>query len=141
MTRHDVDEVTKIVLLLPFMHHKLHHPHLPPPNLRPLNLKLIPQSRPDSIINQQCQSQRPHKSNRIEEICVAAACVDPQVVECWAQEGGVEDCGEGYEGVAVYCILLAAICRGGWCGWGVWCEERRGRRGAELTGEDMPVEW
>jgi hypothetical protein len=70
-------------------------------SLGPLGLPLIPQSSVDKVRLQDQQSQVPHQGDGIEEVGVAAAGVQPQVVESWAQQGGVQKSGEGWEGVAV----------------------------------------
>jgi hypothetical protein len=89
----------------------IHHPissqppsNLPsnlPTNLRPLSFPLTAQRRIHEIRLENEQSEIPHERNSVEEIGVAAAGVQPQVVESWTQEGGVYDGGEGWEGVAV----------------------------------------
>jgi len=70
-------------------------------SFRPLAFPLISQSRVDEIRLEDQQSQVPHQRDGVEEIRVAAAGVQPQVVESWAEQGGVEESGEGWEGVAV----------------------------------------
>lgn len=98
--------------LLHLIHHKLINTHclsktksnLPrnlANNSRPLSLPLIPQSRIHKVRLEDQQGQVPHQGDGVKEVGVAAAGVQPQVVESGAQKGGVEEGREGWEGVAV----------------------------------------
>lgn len=70
-------------------------------SLGPLSLPLIPQSSVDKVRLQDQQSQVPHQRDGVEEIGVAAAGVQPQVVESRAEQGRVEESRESWEGVSV----------------------------------------
>lgn len=61
--------------------------------LRPLNVQLIPQHSKRQIRHQQALAKTPHKRNRIEEVCIAAASIDPEMVERRPEEGGIHDGG------------------------------------------------
>ena len=74
-----------------------HFPH----RLRPLGFPLIAQRRIHEIRLENKQSQVPNQGNGVEEIGVAAAGVQPQVVESRTQECGIKDSGESWERVAV----------------------------------------
>lgn len=62
---------------------------------------LIPQTGIDEIRLQNQQREIPDEGDGVEEIGVAAAGVDPEVVERRAQKRGVQKGREGGEGVAV----------------------------------------
>jgi len=58
-------------------------------SLWPLGFPFVPQSSVDKVRLQDQQGQVPHEGDGVEEIGVAAAGVQPQVVESWAEQGGV----------------------------------------------------
>lgn len=78
-------------------------PNIHPLHLGPFNFPLISQRGIERVSDDDRQAKAPDESNSVEEIGVAGTGVDPQVVESGSEEGCVEDCGCGEEGVAHYC--------------------------------------
>lgn len=78
-------------------------PNISPLHLRPFHFPLISQSRIYRIGHDDRQAKTPDESDGVEEIGVARAGVDPEIVKSGAEESCVEDCGCCEEGVAHYC--------------------------------------
>ena len=61
-----------------------------PLDLRSLNFELVNQGGIDQVRDKQGQAERPHKRDGVEKVGVTGTCVDPEVVECWSEESGIE---------------------------------------------------
>lgn len=53
-------------------------------------LPFISEDSEDAVGEEDGKSQAPDESDGVEEVGVAGACVDPEVVEGWAKETGVQ---------------------------------------------------
>ena len=57
-----------------------------PNHFGPFHLPLISEYGEESISDENGQTETPHKSDRVEEIGVARAGINPEVVESWSEE-------------------------------------------------------
>jgi hypothetical protein len=64
----------------------LYAPHLLALHLRPFHLPFISQDGKQRVTDQHRQPKAPHKSDGIEEIRIPRASIDPQIVECRAEQ-------------------------------------------------------
>ena len=66
-------------------------PHILALHLGPLHLPLVPQHGKQRVAHNDRQAQAPDQGDGVEEVGVAGAGVDPEVIEGGAEEGSVEE--------------------------------------------------
>ena len=67
----------------------LYLPYVLALHLRPLDLPFISEDRKESVSQDEYETKAPDESDSVKEVCVAGAGIDPEMVEGWAEEGGV----------------------------------------------------
>lgn len=77
-------------MLLYILEYRLHLSHFFAPQLGVIMLPFVSKSREDSVRQQYRKAKAPDQSNGVEEVGVARAGVNPEMIERGTQESGVE---------------------------------------------------